>query len=152
MNASPNTTLQLTRVINAPHGRVYAVWTDAALAKQWWGPEGTTTHELITDAQVGGTFHWVFSTTDEDEETTTEGVYREVQPGEKLVLTWVGTQDISPDAPESLVTVKFHEKDDATTELRLTHENLPSEQSRDNHAEGWNSNLDKLEQLFPKTK
>ena len=99
------------------------------LAKQWWGPDGTTTHELITDARVGGTFQWVFSTS-EAEKITAEGVYREVQPGEKLVLTWVGTQDVSADAPESLVTVEFREKDAAFTELQLTHEILPSKESR----------------------
>lgn len=147
MNATINTTLQITREIRAPRDRVYAAWTDSVLAKQWWGPDGTTTTELITDARVGGTFQWVFSTS-EAEEITAEGVYSEVQPGEKLALTWVGTQDVSADAPESLVTVEFRQKDPATTELVLTHQNLPSEESRDNHTEGWNSALDKLERFL----
>ena len=34
-----------------------------------------------------------------------------------------------------------------TTELHLTHENLPSEASRDRHKEGWNSAIDNLERL-----
>ena len=147
MNASTNTTLQITREIGAPRDRVYAAWTDPALAKQWWGPDGTTTHELITDAWVGGKFRWVLSTT-EGERMTAEGVYREVRPDEKLVLTWAGTHDPSEDNAESLVTVEFRDEDAATTGLHLTHENLPSEESRDNHTEGWNSALDKLERFL----
>ncbi len=146
MNPSKHTTLQIIREISAPRDRVYTAWTDAALAKQWWGPDGTTTRDLVTAAHVGGKFQWVFSTP-EDGEATAEGVYREVIPGEKLALTWFGTHDASQGTAESLVTVEFRRIDAATTELHLTHENLPSEESRDNHTEGWNSALDKLEQF-----
>lgn len=149
MNTNTNTTLQIVREIHAPKDRVYAAWTDAALAKQWWGPDGTTTLDLVTDAHVGGKFQWVFSTP-ESEGTTAEGVYQEVLPGEKLALTWFGTRDASQGTDESLVTVEFREIDAATTEIHLTHENLPSEESRDNHTEGWDSALDKLERLFVK--
>ncbi len=34
------------------------------------------------------------------------------------------------------------------TELRLNHEQLPSEESRDRHNEGWKSLLDRLEQFL----
>jgi uncharacterized protein YndB with AHSA1/START domain len=44
------------------------------------------------------------------------------------------------------------ELDDAEggTELRLTHEQLPNEDSCAGHTKGWNSALDKLEKLFNK--
>jgi glutathione S-transferase len=34
------------------------------------------------------------------------------------------------------------------TELRLRHEQLPSEESRDNHNDGWKSLLNKLDQFL----
>jgi hypothetical protein len=42
------------------------------------------------------------------------------------------------------------ELDDANggTELRLIHERLPSDASREGHTRGWNSALDKLEKFF----
>lgn len=147
MNPSTDTTLQITRKISAAQDRVYEAWTDAALAKQWWGPDGTTTHELITDARVGGKFQWVFSTP-EGAETTAEGVYQEVLPSEKLALTWFGTHDGSQGTAESLVTVEFKKIDASNTELYLTHDSLPSEQSRDNHTDGWNSALNNLERFL----
>jgi uncharacterized protein YndB with AHSA1/START domain len=39
---------------------------------------------------------------------------------------------------------------DGGTELRLIHEQLPNEQSRDGHTGGWNSALDKLENFVGK--
>ena len=39
---------------------------------------------------------------------------------------------------------------DGGTELRLTHVQLPTEASRDDHNEGWNSVLDRLEKFVKK--
>jgi uncharacterized protein YndB with AHSA1/START domain len=39
---------------------------------------------------------------------------------------------------------------DGGTEVRLIHEKLPSEASRDRHTEGWTSVLDRLEKFFNK--
>ena len=143
----PDTTLQITRVIDAPRERVYATWADLGLADKWWGPEGCVTHELVSDARVGGAFRWVLSAPD-GERMTARGEYREVQPGRKLVYTWQWADDDDWEDHESLVTVEFCEVDANRTELRLTHENLPSEQSRDNHTGGWSQALDKFERLF----
>ncbi len=116
--STDSTALQIIRMINAPRERVYAAWTDADLAGLWWDPDGCDTEELILDAWRGGRFRWLLS---------------------KKVL---------PSGNVS-VTVEFWEKKDNTvTELRLTHEKLPDEPSRDNHIKGWNDVLDKLERLF----
>lgn len=44
--------------------------------------------------------------------------------------------------------IEFRDIAAGTTDLRLTHENFPSQQSRDNHLGGWNSALDKFERLL----
>jgi uncharacterized protein YndB with AHSA1/START domain len=49
----------------------------------------------------------------------------------------------------SIVTVELFDRDGGT-ELRFKHEQLPSEESRDRHNEGWNSILDRLEKFFSK--
>lgn len=143
MKTLPETTVQIDRVIDAPLRRVYAAWTNLELLKQWWGPEGVETHELIFETRVGGDFRWVLSTP-EGERMTARGEFSEVRPGERLAFTWQ-PDDSDEESFESLVTVEFREKDAATTELRLTQENLPNEESRDEHTDGWNSALDKLE-------
>jgi uncharacterized protein YndB with AHSA1/START domain len=142
-----DTTLQITRVIGAPRPSVFAAWTDLSLAGKWWGPDGCKTHELIVDPHPGGQFRWVLSSPD-GERMTAEGEFREVRPGAMLAYTWRWVDDPAWDSVESLITVEFKELDGDRTELRLTHENLPSQQSRDNHVQGWNCALDKLERLL----
>ncbi|HTD65224.1 MAG TPA: SRPBCC domain-containing protein [Candidatus Limnocylindria bacterium] len=145
MKTSPDTTVQITRVIDAPRQRVFAAWTDPRSRNQWWGPAGIETHELIFEARVGGNFRWVLSTP-EGERMATRGEFHDVRRGEKLTFTWE-PEGTTVEHFESLVTVEFREIDAATTELRLTHENLPSEESRDEHTDGWNSALDKFEKF-----
>lgn len=144
---SSDTALHLNRTFQAPRDRVWAVWTDLELAKQWWGPDGCETLELTLDARVGGKYRWRLRVPDGNEMMAT-GEYREVHPREKLVYTWHWADDPEWENHDSIVTVVFLEKDAGTSELRLTHESLPTQESRDNHIGGWNSALDRLGKLL----
>jgi len=146
MAARKNFSLEIERVIEAPRDQVYAAWTDPAQMKQWFGPENVQTRDLIADARVGGTFRWDV-TNPEGEEMTMRGEYRELQPGKKIVFTWQWADDEDWENHVSIVTVELADADGGT-ELRLTHEQLPNEESRDGHTRGWESALDKLERLF----
>ena len=146
VNASADTTTHITRIFCARRQRVYAAWTNLELLRQWWGPEGVETHELVFEARVGGKFRWVLSTP-EDERMTIRGEFHEVRSGEKLVFTWQSDHRDMENS-ETIVTIEFREKNAITTELHLTHEDLPSEASRDEHTAGWNSALDKLDHLL----
>src|SRR2546428_9999126 len=145
---SEKLSLEIRRLINAPRDRVYAAWTDPAQLKQWFGPENVETRELIVDARVGGKFRWDL-TTSEGEEMTMRGEYRELQPDRKIVFTWQWEDDEDWKDHISFVTVELDDADGGT-ELRLTHEQLPNQESRDGHTRGWNSALDKLEKFFRK--
>jgi len=144
--ASDKVSLEITRFINAPRDRVYAAWTDPAQLKQWFGPENVQTRDLVADARVGGEFRWDL-VNPEGEEMTIHGEFRELQPGKKVVFTWQWDDDEVWENHISVVTVELSDRDGGT-ELRLIHEQLPNEQSRDGHTGGWNSALDKLEKFF----
>jgi len=144
--ASEKLSLEIKRFINAPRDRVYAAWTDPAQLRQWFGPEKVQTRNLIADARVGGKFRWDL-TNSEGEKMTCRGEYRELQPGKKIVFTWQWDDDEDWANHTSVVTVELSDRDSGT-ELRLIHEQLPNEQSRDGHTGGWNSALDKLEKFF----
>jgi len=146
--ASEKLSLEIKRFINAPRDRVYAAWTDPAQMKQWFGPENVQTRDLIADARVGGKFRWDL-TNPEGDEMTILGEYRELQPGKKIVFTWQWEDDEDWENHISIVTVELDDADGGTS-LRLTHEQLPNEESRDGHARGWTSVLDKLEKFFSK--
>ena len=148
MKTEAKTRLEIRRVINAPRDRVYAAWTDPAQLKQWFGPEKVRTRDLVADVRAGGAFRWdLFNP--EGEEMTVFGQYRELVPGKKIVFTWQFQDDEDWAGHVSVVTVELSDRDGGT-ELRLIHENLPSEQSRDGHNAGWNSALDKLEKFVSK--
>ena len=146
--AGDKASLEIKRFINAPPARVYAAWTDPAQLKKWWGPEGVQTRNFVVDARVGGKYQWDL-VNQEGEEMTVHGEYRELVPGRKIVFTWAWDDDEAWENQTSVVTIELSERDGGT-ELRLIHEQLPSEASRDRHNEGWTSVLDRLETFFSK--
>jgi uncharacterized protein YndB with AHSA1/START domain len=140
--------LEIKRLIKAPRDQVYAAWTDPAQLKQWFGPEKVQTNDLVVDPRAGGKFRWDL-TTPEGEEMTVFGEYRELEPGKRIVFTWQWDDDEVWENLVSIVTVELTDGEGGT-ELRLRHEQLPNEQSRQGHTGGWNSALDKLEKFFNK--
>ena len=148
IKTSEKTSLEIKRFINAPRARVYQAWTDPAQLKEWWGPESVRTRNFTADARVGGKYRWDL-VNQEGEEMTVFGEYRELVPGKKIVLTWKWDDDENWEEHNSVVTVELSDRDGGT-EVRLVHEKLPSEESRDRHTEGWNSVLDRLEKFFNK--
>ena len=146
IKAAEKTSLEIKRFINAPRHRVYQAWTDPAQLKEWWGPESVRTRNFAADVRVGGKYRWDLIN-QEGEDMTVFGEYRELVPGKKIVFTWQWDDDDVWENRTSIVTVELSDRDGGT-ELLLKHEQLPSEESRDRHNEGWNSVLDRLEKFF----
>jgi len=144
--AGDKTSLEIKRFINAPPARVYAAWADPAQLKKWWGPEGVQTRNFVADVRVGGKYQWDLLN-QEGEEMTVHGEYRELVPGRKIVFTWAWYDDEAWENRTSVVTIELSGQDGGT-ELRLIHEQLPSEASRDRHNDGWNSVLDRLQKFL----
>ena len=144
--ATEKTSLEIKRFIKASPIRVYEAWTDPAQLKEWWGPEGVRTRSLSADARVDGKYRWDL-VNQEGEEMSVFGEYRELVLGKRIVFTWQWDDDEVWQNRTSLVTIEFSGRDGGT-EVRLRHEQLPSEESRDRHNEGWNSVLDRLEKFL----
>ena len=132
--------LTLKRRLKAPPAKVFAAWTDPEKMKRWMGPGEIIAARAEVDPCVGGRYRIVMHAPN-GEEYDVGGVYREVVANEKLVLTWAWK---STPERESLVTLLLKPDGDGTL-LTLTHEQFSDEESRDNHKQGWNSTLDKLE-------
>jgi uncharacterized protein YndB with AHSA1/START domain len=140
------TSLGIKRFINAPRDRVYAAWTDPVQLKEWWGPKEVRTLKIVADIRVGGKYRWTL-VNQEGEEMSVFGEYRELVPQKKVVFTWKWDDDEAWENYTSEVSVEFFDRDGGT-ELKLTHVQLPSEESRDRHNAGWNSVLDRLEKFL----
>ena len=142
------TSLEIKRFINAPREGVYRAWTDPAELQRWFGPEDVRTIKIAADIRVGGKYRWDLVKQD-GEEWSCLGEYRELVPNRKIVFTWKWDDDEAWENRDSVVTVELSDRDGGT-EVKLTHEKLPSEESRDRHNQGWNSVLDRLEKFFNK--
>ncbi len=130
------------RTFSAPREKVFEAWTDPEALKQWFGPhDDFQIPSVEVDAKVGGKYRFVLISPDGNNNTVA-GTYREVVPGEKLVFTWSWVEG-GMDIGETLVTVEFRE-DGEQTEVSITHEQLPNEEARQAHSDGWNGTLARL--------
>lgn len=134
----------LTRRLHAPPPEVFEACTTPRLLAQWFGPRAFDVCEVEADVRVGGRFS--FRMQGERGMYGAEGVYREVTPPTRLVLTWMwteGPRGEEPDGIQSLVTFDL-QPDNGGTLLTLTHEGLLDQPSADSHGEGWGEALEKL--------
>ncbi len=137
--------LRLSRRFKAPREAVFHAFTDPVALAKWFGPEGVQVTNVKVDLRSGGAYSMVFGEKD-GESRGLSGVYREISPPERLVMTWAWDHgDMA--GMETLVTIEFAAAG-AETELTLTHEKLPSQNSLDMHKQGWTSSFNCLDRLI----
>ncbi len=135
--------LTLKRRLNAAPEKVYAAWTNPAHLVKWFGPDSGPITRAETDVRVGGLYRIEFSTED-GEQHSVGGEYREVEQDRKLAFTWAWRT--MPER-ESFVTVMIKPEGQGCI-LTLIHEQFADEPARDRHEYGWIGCLDKLERMF----
>ncbi len=146
--------LTITRVFDAPRDLVWKAWTDPGLIKRWWGPKYFTAPVSKIDLRVGGRYLNCMRGPDGKDYWST-GVYREIVPGERLVMSDSFADEkgnvvpashygMAGDWPlEMLVTVTFEELD-GRTKMALRHEGIPAGMIRELTGTGWSESFDKL--------
>ena len=143
--------LEMVRVIRASRRRVFDAWTRPETIRLWFTPGTMTVADAGMDARVGGEWRLLLNgecvdgeRQDEKRQTLVTGRYTRVDPYDVLAFTWRNPTIVEE---ESLVTIELKDVDGGT-ELKLTHERFLTEASRDQHASGWESALDKLQAFF----
>ena len=154
----------ITRDFDVPRERVWKMWTEPELLKRWWGPEHFTAPTVRIDLKVGGKYVWSMrgpAGTQWDREMYNAGMFKEVVPNEKLVLTqYMSDMDgnmIDPtqygqpaDFPaETQITVLFEELGKGRTRLSIVYPKPESEAQfqamlKSGMKEGWESSLNKM--------
>jgi uncharacterized protein YndB with AHSA1/START domain len=123
--ADQKTILYMNRLMAASRERVFQAWTTPEEIKVWFGPETCTVLAAQIDLRVNGEFCFDISSRERGN-LRLRGTYREITPPSKLVYTWRWEGNPELALENSLVTVEFVELG-GSTEIRLTHENLPSD-------------------------
>jgi uncharacterized protein YndB with AHSA1/START domain len=141
-----DTQILIIREFDAPRNLVYKAYTTPELIKRWWSGDRGEVMSANVDLRVGGKWRYAM-TANEGFEVAFHGVYREIVPNERLVMTEI--YEGAPDA-EAVVTHTFTEENGRTTLTMLMQ--LPSQEVRDAIIEsgmegGLQEALDHLEQV-----
>lgn len=134
--------LNITRRFKAPRERVFAAFSTLEAMAAWIGCHDSSVIGDSLDFRTGGAYQLRMSNPKGDR-WLVSGTYREVTPPSKIVFTWQPQNDEDWVDVESVVTVELQARG-SETELTLTHEGLPTAQSRDNHEFGWTQSCEKL--------
>jgi uncharacterized protein YndB with AHSA1/START domain len=138
MNNTQDFTLQLSNTYPVPKERVFSAWTKPEELEKWWGPEGFKTTIEEMNVEVNGKYKYNMHSPDGQIHVLT-GQYLEIVKNEKLVFTWKW-ENGNDEFPATTVTIEFIEQGEST-ELIVTHTDLPSEEAAKNHNHGWTSSL-----------
>ena len=80
-----DTTIENSRVVNAPREKVFKAWTNPEHLARWWGPKGFTNTFNQFELKPGGNWHFIMHGPD-GAHYKNHVVFEEIIPVEKIVL------------------------------------------------------------------
>ncbi len=153
--------LTFVRVFDAPRELVWKAWTDPEMIKKWWGPKDFTSPVAKIDFKVGGKYLLAMhgpKGTEFDKDLWSTGVYKEIVPMEKIVVTDSFADEKGNIVPptqygmpstfptEATIIITFEELTDNKTKMTVHYpsaEGIEGEMLK-NMTQGWNQSIDKL--------
>jgi uncharacterized protein YndB with AHSA1/START domain len=126
------TSLIARRLIQAPAARLFEAWTTPAELVRWWGPQGVECTSASIDLRVGGAYRIEHRFPD-GRLLWIAGQFEVVDRPRLLVYSW----RVEPGGGGlERVSVAF-EPHGTGTEVIVTHEQVPDEDTRRSHDRGW---------------
>ncbi len=101
---SPGHELTLTRIIDAPREKLYRCWTEPELLRQWFVPKPWTIAKAEVDVRPGGS-SLIVMRSPEGQEMPNPGVFLEVVPNERIVVTDAYTSAWVPSAKPFMTAI-----------------------------------------------
>lgn len=101
---SPGHELTLTRIIDAPREKLYRCWTEPELLRQWFVPKPWTIAKAEVDVRPGGR-SLIVMRSPEGQEMPNPGVFLEVVPNERIVVTDAYTSAWVPSAKPFMTAI-----------------------------------------------
>lgn len=134
--------ITISRHFSAPRETVFAEWLEAESLKDWFTPQTYTGILAKADARVGGRWQVEYQSPGGGR-ITEHGIYKAIEPFERLVLTL--SQSVDPDSPETTIFVTLEEGADGGTLMHFRQTGFKNAAHRDGIAEGWMGCFKKLE-------
>lgn len=147
--------LTITRDFAQPVELLWEAWTIPERLMLWWGPKNFTTPFCKTDFRIGGKYHFCMRSP-EGKDFWTAGVYKEIIPLKRIVLTdsfadkdgnvmLASSHGLTGEWPDELIVTVAFEESNGKTKMTMTHAGLPGAW-KDMTGEGWNQMFDKLDE------
>lgn len=141
----------LSREYNAPRDVVFKAWTDPALVRQWWGPEGVFIPVCELDVRPGGSMNIVMEAGEslgsfKGTQWPMTGTYEAIEEPSKIIFVANAINE-GKEVLQHRTVVTFEEKDAKTTmtvHVTVTKTLPGSEFAVAGMEQGWNSQCDKL--------
>ena len=134
-------TLHLGRLLAAPPERVFAACVGPEQLREWWGPAGFTSPQLVLDVRPGGRYRIAMQPPAGDL-FHLRGEFIEVESPSRLSYTFVW-EEPDPDDRETVVSLSFREVEGGT-KLTLEQGEFATEARFELHRSGWNEGLERL--------
>ncbi len=150
VSPSSDRELTLVRVVDAPREKLYRAWTEPELLTKWFTPRPWTVSLAQTDVRAGGSTLIVMRSP-QGEEFPNRGVYLEVVPNQRLVLTDAYTEAWLPsEKPFMTALLTFDDLDGSTRYIaRVRHWTVADREAHEQMGfhEGWAKATDQLAEL-----
>ena len=145
--------LVISRVLNAPREKLYRAWTTPELITQWFTPPPWKTVKAVMDVRAGGS-SCITMQSPEGQEFPNPGIYLEVVPNERLVVTDAYTEAWQPSHKPFMTVILTFEDEGGKTRYtaRVLHWTAADREAHEQMGfhQGWGTATDQLEALAQK--
>lgn len=139
--------LELRRVFDAPRDLVWLAWTRPDATLRWLGPLEWPATRVEQDLRVDGVWSALLTSVQRGESLSLGGVYRVVDPPQRLVFTFIWGEGHEDGPPvETVVSVELIALSSLQTLMTFTQTGLKSPASLSGHSHGWTSTFSRLEE------
>ena len=142
--------LTLTRLIAAPREKLFRAWSETELLKQWFAPQPWVVTHAELDVRPGGTNMFVMRSPEGDD-FPNYGVYLEVVPNQRLVITDAYTKAWEPSEKPFMTAIVTFENEAGKTRYTAIarHWTVADREAHEKMGfhEGWGQCADQLAQL-----
>jgi uncharacterized protein YndB with AHSA1/START domain len=151
ITAHGDSEIVVTRIFNAPPKLVFDAYTKPELIKKWLlGPDGWSMPVCEVDLRVGGKYRYVWKSDSDGREMGMGGVYREVVPAERIVVTEVFDEAWYPgDAVDTIVLVEKAGQTTLTQTILYNSRETRDAVLKSPMQKGMAASYDKLEKFLP---
>lgn len=155
LSATPKKQLVIERTLQASPERVFDAFTDPAQLTQWWWPKGFSCPAAEVDLRVGGAYRLAMLWPDAIPTANPfahymGGEYYEIDRPHRLVMSGRAGNEEQGELFATLIELTLEARDGGTalTMRQSYYEPMPPPAALAGAEQGWNEQLDKLEQLL----